>query len=62
MLGNSTNPMRAVSFERVVVKYTDGKPHKVKPAAPLLLSNTYHCEHAHGSAVGDVPVPSCLLA
>ena len=60
-MGNSSNPMAGVRFEGVVVRYTDGKPHPVDPAKPVPLSNTYHCESAHGTAAGDSPVPACLL-
>jgi hypothetical protein len=55
--------MRGILFERVVVTYTDGKPHPVKPVkepSKVLGSNDYACAAASGCSVGSVPAPPCL--
>ena len=58
ILGNATQPMRGVVFDNVIVRYTDGKPHKPNPILPLPVSNTYEVESAHGCWSGAThPVP-----
>ena len=60
ILGNASRPMRGVVFERVRVRYTDGRPHPVEPAKRVPRSNTYACEAVHGCAVGCDPAPPCF--
>jgi hypothetical protein len=60
VLGNTSRPMRGVVFERVRVRYTDGKPHPVQPSKHAPLSNTYECKAVHGCAIGCDPPPPCF--
>lgn len=58
LLGNNTQPMKNVTFDNVVVKYTDGKQHKPDPALPLPISNTYEVVAVEGCWRGATePVP-----
>jgi hypothetical protein len=59
LLGNISQPMKNVTFDNVVVVYTDGKHHKPDPSLPLPISNTYEVANVEGCwRRGTAPVPS----
>lgn len=56
ILGNASNPMKAVAFENVRVRFSNDKP--LRGAFPL--GRKFLCEHAQvSSAGGTTPEPMC---